>query len=306
MQAIPLEREGRSCRSAARSGFTLLELLTGLAILAIMVLFLAQIFTQSTKSWERGTTQVLRNAAARAALEMLAGELELAVADHQIAFKKQLISVGEVTDGRDPITPQDTIYFVTLGGQPDDGRLYQQLGYEVRSYGTSNANKIAYTTYRLYRIERNFDDACQAGTDPLGLNTNWWGPNEDVWWSSLNRITFEFLIEDVVKFAVYLQTADPERYGENATGTAPEDDFVSSEPPPKIQYPYDRHKMPPFLDILLQVATPDAMLRATVLVNNGRRDQAMELLNRESNVFMTRVYPKMRPAEEAYPIPQYD
>lgn len=305
MKAIPLERKGRSRRPSARLGFTLLELLTGLAILAIMVLFLAQIFTQSTKSWERGTTQVLRNAAARAALEMLGNELELAVADHQIAFKKRLISPGEMTGALDPITPQDTIYFVTLGGQPDDGRLYQQLGYEVRSYGTSNANKIAYTTYRLYRIERNFDDAYQAGTDPIGQSTNWWGPSEDVWWSSLNRITFEFLIEDVVKFAVYVQSAHPEHYGENATGRDPDDDFISSDPF-KVLYAYDLHKMPPYLDILLQVATPDAMLRATVLVNNGRTDQAMDLLNRESNVFMTRIYPKMRTAEAAYPIPQYD
>lgn len=63
-----------------RSGFTLIEIMVAMSVLAIMVMLIGNIFQQVSASWNIGTHSADANTAARAALNYMAQELSQAIA----------------------------------------------------------------------------------------------------------------------------------------------------------------------------------------------------------------------------------
>lgn len=64
-----------------------MELLCAMAILIIIVLMMSVIFTESDRSWTLGTNRVMNNASGRAMLDMIAHDLQYAVADNYLTFR---------------------------------------------------------------------------------------------------------------------------------------------------------------------------------------------------------------------------
>ena len=64
----------------ARAGFTLVELLTSMAILGVMMGLLFSVFDQINKAWLQGENRVETFTTARAALDLMSRELAQAVA----------------------------------------------------------------------------------------------------------------------------------------------------------------------------------------------------------------------------------
>ncbi len=63
-----------------RAGFTLVEIMVAMSVLAILVMMIGNIFQQVSSSWNIGTQSADANTAARAALNFMAQELGQAVA----------------------------------------------------------------------------------------------------------------------------------------------------------------------------------------------------------------------------------
>lgn len=71
----------------AKGGFSLLELLCSMAILMVIVLMVSTIFAESDRTWTLGTNRADNNATGRAAVNMIANDLEYAVADKMLGFR---------------------------------------------------------------------------------------------------------------------------------------------------------------------------------------------------------------------------
>jgi len=66
--------------SSPRRGFSLLEVLVAMAVLAIMMVFMFNLVAQSTVAWESGSRQIDAAQAARIGLDLMARDLQHAVA----------------------------------------------------------------------------------------------------------------------------------------------------------------------------------------------------------------------------------
>lgn len=98
-----------------RAGFTLIEIMVAMSVLAILVMMIGNIFQQVSDSWNIGTQSADANTAARAAMNFMAQELAQAVA-----------GPIEVAPGVPPnkthlqfeVNNGDEMMFVTLTGEP--------------------------------------------------------------------------------------------------------------------------------------------------------------------------------------------
>ncbi|MGI6087616.1 MAG: prepilin-type N-terminal cleavage/methylation domain-containing protein [Kiritimatiellia bacterium] len=101
-----------------RAGFTLIEIMVAMSVLAILVMLIGNIFQQVSASWNIGTHSADANTAARAALNYMAQELSQAVAGPVEAapgVKDHLQNLSfEVLNGED-------VRFFTLTGDVNRG-----------------------------------------------------------------------------------------------------------------------------------------------------------------------------------------
>jgi len=77
-------RRGR--RPGRRAGFSLIEILAAMAILMMIVVIMGIIFRDTNRSWALGTSRVLNTTTGRAAIDMIAQDLQYAVADDLLTF----------------------------------------------------------------------------------------------------------------------------------------------------------------------------------------------------------------------------
>lgn len=109
----------------SRSGFTLLEILVAIAILAIIVIIVSQIFGQSRAAWESGHRKTAANMEARACLALMCDELSRAVADP--------VLTTEPPGRKLNMAHNSTILgFWTLGGGEANQRQVQYVMYQLQ------------------------------------------------------------------------------------------------------------------------------------------------------------------------------
>jgi prepilin-type N-terminal cleavage/methylation domain-containing protein len=87
-----------SARLERREGFTLLEILMAMTILAIIVLIVSGIFRQSRSAWESGMRRTDLNMEGRSAVTLMSRELSQAVADGARGFYRNNIRTGSAID----------------------------------------------------------------------------------------------------------------------------------------------------------------------------------------------------------------
>ena len=73
-------------RAGRRAGFSLIEILAAMAILMMIVVIMGRIFRDANRSWTMGTSRVLNNTTGRATVDMIAQDLQYAVADELLTF----------------------------------------------------------------------------------------------------------------------------------------------------------------------------------------------------------------------------
>lgn len=72
-----------------RHGFSLIEVLAAMTILAIIVLMVARIFADSSMTWKVGSRRVDQDVNARASLELIGRQLTMAMVDEVITMRVQ-------------------------------------------------------------------------------------------------------------------------------------------------------------------------------------------------------------------------
>ena len=70
-----------------RAGFTMLEILLAMTVLVIIMLMLTTIFDQSASTWESGMRETSRALEGRTIINLIAGDLELAVMNQDLYDK---------------------------------------------------------------------------------------------------------------------------------------------------------------------------------------------------------------------------
>ena len=97
-------------------GFTLIELLVAMSILMVIVLMLANVFQQSTRSWNIGTRQAEIGLEARAAINLIEQDLSQAVASSNYLFS---------------IAQGSTLEFYMFARNPTNDAAIEKVEYSV-------------------------------------------------------------------------------------------------------------------------------------------------------------------------------
>ncbi|MBX7259301.1 MAG: type II secretion system GspH family protein [Candidatus Hydrogenedentes bacterium] len=259
-------------------GFTLIEVLSAMAVLSILMLALLKLFNEATDAVKKGNNTILRSGVARSALDEVVRAIEGAVVDNKLACAMR----GNFVDN-----DFDALYLVTTSGDPNDGRAYQLVWYFVSSDTTKG-----YTTYRLMRSKTNFDIAVANGVDPFTPAwKQWWRDN-----TKLNNMdgSPDMIADNIVRFDCYVHDLN----GNNiAQGSPPRYD---SSQVSAGGYPADK----PFgyIDVYIQVASEDTMKRASYLRAAGNNAGLKRLLDQESNILIRRGIPLTGSTEMFHPL----
>lgn len=80
---------------ASRSGFTLLELVVSVTLLALMAMLLARVFSESTQAVGQGSEQALLDETARMLLDNIEQDVGQALVRTNVAFRVNTVSVGD-------------------------------------------------------------------------------------------------------------------------------------------------------------------------------------------------------------------
>jgi len=286
-----------------REGFTLIELLAAMAVLLVVVIFMGRIFRQVSAGFRTAVTTVERNSAVEVAMEQIVRDLEGLVIDSNVACYK----VANVTDRSEGGNPNglgfDELWFVTTTSEADTDFSYHFVHYGVRTNVTTNVGYRA-KSFRLIRETWRMELLRESGIDALGKDTEWWAELED----GSPKGTFEVLLDNVVRFDIYVLGEDGELIGKDIGGKNAVFDSTREYPAPGA---YKPGAYPAAIDIYLQATSYDVMRRAgrmMMLFEEGKVDATVDAkarseMVRRSNVLVTRIRPLIARAQNLHPLP---
>ena len=159
---------------SAQRGFSLIEIIAAMSVLAIIMLLIGQAYTSVNGSWRDGMVISDQNSGGRAALAFMARELSQAVVDDPY----QLVVHTDV-DGYAPYGnfKDSSIWFTTLSSFPSNSTQQTRQAQDIRYYvidGEDGAFSLVGFTYRNLQRIGNYSraelDCVKAGSieDSLG------------------------------------------------------------------------------------------------------------------------------------------
>ncbi|HTS19673.1 MAG TPA: prepilin-type N-terminal cleavage/methylation domain-containing protein [Verrucomicrobiae bacterium] len=143
----------------SRAGFTLIEMLTSIAILGVMFAMLYSVFEQVNRAWLLGENRVETFTTTRAALDLMSRELSQAIATNGIVFHGDTNNVFFVA----PVS-------VNSADQAD----LCQVGYEFDSDVPAGSGKWA------FQLTRHFIEPTSAN-----VLAGSWNIRNSTWWNTL-------------------------------------------------------------------------------------------------------------------------
>lgn len=238
----------RTRKSSA--GFSLIEVLAALTILAVIIIMLGQLFSDSSAAYRAGTGRADMDGAARGALDFMAREIGALQAD-------SVLTMSVVTTnllGR----AMDVIRFVSLSNDPEvrgstPYREGMQISYVPLAY-TNNANRVF---LGRWGIERE-----NAASYTCYRDTNWHAAafaGQQTAWANV-------LAENIAQFKVYVFTRAGSYVG------AP---YVS-----------DPARPPLWVDLYLELLSEEHAVQASLLTGTDREN----FLRQKARRYTQRVY----------------
>ena len=265
-------------RARNNSGFTLLEIVVSITILALIALMISRIFSTSTQAVERGKNQALLDETARMLLDVIEQDVSQALIRTNIAFR-----VHQVTGG-------DALYFVSTGVRrktetllrdtapmrlkvqqksSTDSGLVPALNRRViaeSALGTEDTIRqlIASSDYYLMNTTRTVDDFSPVhGGKEMGK-----GESE---YTSPLETTSGTANHAMLTFVEFLINGDPAS------------NLGSNTPP-------DKNDMPCFVDVALGLASAIDMQQAMHLYNAQDSSKADEYIENHERIYTRRIF----------------
>jgi hypothetical protein len=245
-RAVVLNRRER------RAGFSLLELLSAMAILMIIVMLMGIIFAEGDRIWTIGTNRVDNNSNGRAALNMIAHDLQYAVADNVLTFAMD-------TDTNTSYDFQNSqICAVSLQHDSSDTN---RAAREVQYYVQAMTNSLGWAgRYYLRRAFWSDDITNTPASHCYGNRT---------WYSTRCTTNAGSIAENVSAFSVYSPAVvTPQTYYSSANGD----------------------RLPEYVDICLEVLNERPARQAAELWNRGDLTGAKGIVERNQRRYTERVY----------------
>jgi prepilin-type N-terminal cleavage/methylation domain-containing protein len=271
--------------STGKAGFTLIEVMSAMAVLALLIAMLAQMFAVATDSVKRGEGELSRNSAAQLGMETILQAVEGMVVNDRTGCYFQANASDASGFGL------DEAWFVTTSTVMNSGKLSGELvHFYVKENTHTNTTGMAYTSYDLMYAARAISD---AGRSPrVKGREEWW--DEDF----ADGMEEEILIPNVVRFDFYLVGWDKStamtgnKKGEPYfMSTEKNSDGITGIPPAMI-------------DIYIQVAGDESAVEGGSLLyaaehgggGNDLKVRGREILVRDSVVYFGRALPVCGPA----------
>jgi prepilin-type N-terminal cleavage/methylation domain-containing protein len=241
-----------------RAAFTLIELLAAMAVLSIMMLMFANIFSSSGKAWTSGTRRTEQNMNGRAVLEYMGKEIGQSIVNasgivFQVTYKTADLSKKSY------LYDNSTLHCVSARGcdsatYPDEARL---INYYVSSQTDANDNFTHYQLMRAECTDHNVISTVYKQATPSWLS----GTSGQTGWS------VSIFVDNITQFYVLAN-------GNNAN-------FKSSTVPVQL---------PSYVDILIGFLSEDDARKAQYLTGSAQTN----FLNKAEKRFTRRVYMQNR------------
>ena len=289
MSGLRLKTIRTSNRKTSRA-FTLIELLAAITILMVIVSIMGVIFAETDRAWHLGTGRVESNNEGRAALNMIAHDLQYALADEYLFFTLRE-DIFRPRPGGVPVSEWPVISY----GFTNSEACFISLQQDAQS-GGSPAEKRA--TREIYYWMRQKTDTGTFGGAPLGryelvrtsLGTyrpssghnaygdiDWYHPSSGASTDRHTSTARGTIADNVTAFGLF----------------APDDTgYISRE-----YYSEDYgNRLPEYVDIFLEVLSDkDAIQAADLKQRYGSLDsRTVQFVERHARRYTTRVFPQNR------------
>lgn len=266
------ETKNQEPRTRNRSGFTLIEIMGAMVVLALLVLMIGRLFTASTKTFNQGTRGTELNAQARAVMNFMAREMSTAILDTPTTNwpGDPLLTLGYWsgldTDLNGPQLGNGEVYgcnvddvtFVSGMGDPPDDPDYRSF-YLTRYYIDNMKDEDNIAIPNRFALKRAFlknrNDA--AGIFEAAMNDPAWMQNEFL------ENNNEIMMENVGRMFVKYWPS-----GHEATETAATDARSCVSDGEKLAtVPHPALKLA-FIDIYLEAMDEDSARRVKTVWDN--------------------------------------
>ncbi|MCP5489201.1 MAG: prepilin-type N-terminal cleavage/methylation domain-containing protein [Verrucomicrobia bacterium] len=234
--------------------FTLIELLAGMALLLIIVLFLSRVFADTTSAWQNSNKRMEANISGRTALEFMAREISSAIADGTLHLKLESDAVSVL--GKQA----DRLYFLASDQvsrkKNSTYRQVKQVGFSV---GAMTHPVTGADMPHRFAIRR-------TGVESLG-SQYYLAYQKDDWWTTMDAIAFTEVIAENVRdlnFWVY-----------DASGNSLANYDSTVDGPPA------------FIDIVVEMLSESDAIKIAAASSAAQRE---ELADRAAHRYFTRVF----------------
>jgi len=275
---------------SGRAGFTIIELLSSMAILIFIVMMMTRMFAEATSIWSLGSRQITAASEGRAIMDFIVREMTQAIADTNVTFKLNS-NADSVVYGVDSVygAACDEVCFVAVvqSGHTTRLRTGTQYTYFVTNMRNATNNAVMADRYRLVRVRRT---ESMFSTPANILNSayhkkDWWMRMEPDWNETGSLMPVETIAENVAAFEVWAYRID----GYDGSG----------KPKYKEEFDYDSSKwgntLPLWVDLYLELLSEDDAARAADLADAIRNGAALptalpEFLARNVKRYSTSVF----------------
>ena len=183
----------------SRRGFTLVEVLAAVAVLAILMLALTRMFMQGADISKRGTNMLLRNSNISTAMEILLQDAEGMIVNERVACYVEADASDASGFGF------DDVWFISTAGDQDDDFPYEYVHFFVQEKTVTNSLGNAYKRFDLVKDRMLF-----AVGDNIERPDRFYAldPGDTQWWKNAKNFPrtswdSQVLAENVVRFDIY-------------------------------------------------------------------------------------------------------
>lgn len=264
-------------------GFTLIEVMGAMAVLALLVGMLAQMFSVAADSVKRGEGELSRNSAGQLGMETILQAVEGMVVNDRTACYFHP-DAGDASG-----FGLDEAWFVTTSTVMNGGKKsFELVHFFVTNNVHTNTTGMVYESYDLMYAARAISSADRS--PQAEGNEEWWKK------SLADNMSAEVLIPNVVRFDFYLvgwdaENAMNEKYGHYSfASTTGGNDGIKGIPPAMI-------------DIYIQVAGDESAVEGGSMLyaakhggGSSLETRGREILVRDSIVYFGRALPVCGPA----------